>query len=73
MLDQDKRLVDMLTPDMSAQDIKLAKLMDGRYPYFITQKSFGYYRLMHGFEQVFKHEDRAVCEKLLKILKEEQE
>lgn len=73
MLDQDKRLVDMLTPDMSAQDIKLAKQMDGRYPYFITQKSFGYYRLMHGWQQIFKHEDRAVCEKLLKILEEEQE
>ena len=73
MLDQDKRLVDILTPDMSAQDIKLAKLMDGRYPYFITQKSFGYYRIMHGWQQIFKHEDRAVCEKLLKILEEEQE
>lgn len=73
MLDQDKRLVEMLTPDMLDQDIKLAKLMDGRYPYFITQKSFGYYRIMHGWQQIFKHEDRAVCEKLLKILEEEQE
>jgi hypothetical protein len=58
---------------MLAQDVKLAKLMDGRYPYFITQKSFGYYRLMHGFQQIFKHEDREVCEKLLRILEEKED
>ena len=57
---------------MLAQDIKLAKLMDGHYPYFITQKSFGYYRLMHGFQQIFEHEDRGVCEKLLHILEEQE-
>lgn len=53
--------------------VKLAKLMDGRYPYFITQKSFGYYRLMHGFQQIFEHEDRGVCEKLLRILEEKED
>ena len=43
------------------------------YLYFITQKSFGYYRLMHGFQQIFKHEDRDVCEKLLRILEEQED
>jgi hypothetical protein len=43
------------------------------YLYFITQKSFGYYRLMRGWEQIFKHEDRAVCEKLLRILEEQKD
>ena len=45
--------------------------MDPRYRYYITDKMFDYYRIMHGWTQIFKHEDKAVCEKLLKILQEQ--